>query len=266
MKRLFIAIAILGSVILLAGLWYTELQVRDFQDSRIKLEESLAPLRTSLKDAQAQLEIKNADVAQFKDSFMGTAKTQKDLFESGLSIQEERRLLEKQQEILTTRLVVNPALQRVFVMKDDQPMMSMLIRYIPLRAFAGAPINLPASVRILSKERFAHPERGKSEMVDGKLQWTPPQVGTSVRSRALGEFVMFTNSKLIFHGPSISEDDHARFPHVCLGLDHDAARRLYRASFIGTRTQISNVAIEAVPLPLPTQPVLPSSPTAQPPA
>ena len=81
-------------------------------------------------------------------------------------------------------------------------------------------------------------------MVNGQLQWTPPQVGTSVRARALGEFVMFTNSKLILHGPPISEEDHARFPHICLGLDRETARKLYHSSFIGTRIQLSHSVIE----------------------
>jgi len=251
MKQFFLFICVIGSLILVAGLWYTELEIRELKQQHHHLMESLAPLRVSLHDAQALLTTKSSDVKQFKNSFMGTAKTQKDLFESGLSTQEERRLLEKQLEIMTTRLVVNPALQRVFVMREEQPLESMLIRYIPLRAFAGAPVTLPGTVRILSKERFAHPERGKSEIIDGKLQWSPPQVGTSVRSRALGEFVIFTNSKLIFHGPPVSDEDHERFPHVCMGLDKESARRIYRSSFIGTRVQLSNVNIEAVPLPLP---------------
>lgn len=250
-KRFFVIVGIFGSSILLAGLWYTEIQIRQFKRQDGKLRESLAPLRIALSESQMQLEQKTSDVNQFKAMFQGTAKTQKDLFESGLSTQEERRLLEKQLEIINTRLVVNPALQRVFLMREEQPMQSTLIRYIPLRAFNGAPVTLPTNVRILSKERFAHPERGKSEMVAGKLQWIPPQIGTSLRSRALGEFVMFTNSKLIFHGPPISDEDHERFPHVCMGLDRDAARKLYRSSFIGTRVQISNVSIEAVAAPPP---------------
>jgi hypothetical protein len=166
-------------------------------------------------------------------------------------LQEERRLLEKQLEIITTTLLINPALQRIFLLRADQPLQSYLLSYIPLRAFGGAPESLPSTVRIISKERFAHPERGKSEEINGTLQWTPPQVGTSVRSNALGEFVMFTNSPLIIHGPPLNEEDHEKFPHICLGLDREAARKLYRASFIGTHIALSHVSIEKM-APAPT--------------
>jgi hypothetical protein len=60
-------------------------------------------------------------------------------------------------------------------------------------------------------------------------------VGTSVRSNALGEYVLFTNSKLVLHGPPRNAADHEAFPHLCLGLSLDAARNLYRHSFIGTK-------------------------------
>lgn len=180
-------------------------------------------------------ELKGEDVNRFKAGFSGLAKSRKALFETGLSLQEERRLLEKQLEIMTTTLLINPALQRVFVMRGDQPLAAYLISYIPPQAFGGVPDTVPGVVRIISKERFAHPERGTSEQVNGTLTYEPPQVGTSIRSNALGEFVIFTNSKLILHGPSVNPEDHEKFPHVCIGLDLEAARRLYRSSFIGTR-------------------------------
>ncbi len=195
--------------------------------------------------------LKTADLERLKAGLSGSAQSQKSLFESGLSLQEERRLLEKQLEIMTTTLLINPALQRVFLMRAEQPLQSYLISYIPLRSFGGAPGALPSTVRIVSKERFAHPERGKSEEVNGTLQWVPPQVGTSVRSNALGEYVIFTNSALILHGPPVNAEDHERFPHICLGLDQEAARKLYRASFIGTRVTLSHVSVEKT-TPFPT--------------
>ncbi len=184
-------------------------------------------------------DLKERDVSQFKAGFSGLAKTRKTLFESGLSIHEERRLLEKQLEIMTTYLIINPSLQRIFLMRGEQPLQSYLITYIPLRSFAGAPDTLPPSVRIVSKERFANPKRGESEQVNGQLQYTPPQVGTSLRSNALGEYVIFTNSKLILHGPPVKPEDHEKFPHICLGLDLEAARKLYRTTFIGTKIIVS---------------------------
>jgi hypothetical protein len=208
----------------------------------------------SLKD------LKIREVGQFKNAFSGVAKSNKDLFESGLSLQTERRLLEKQLEIMTTYLVINPLLQRIFLMRDGQPLQSYLISYIPLRSFPSAevlaasssttsagieaPLHLPNIVRIVSKERFAHPERGKSEQVNGHLQYTPPQVGTSIRSNALGQFVMFTNSKLIIHGPPLNAEDHEKFPHICLGLDLEAARKLYRSSFIGTKIVLNSASVK----------------------
>src|SRR5258708_7479181 len=214
-----------------------------FERDLIRALEQTAAAREHIGSLEA---VKTTDLERLKAGISGHALSQKSLFESGLSLQEERRLLEKQLEIITTTLFINPALQRIFLMRAEQPLQSYLLSYIPLRSFGGAPVILPSSARIVSKERFAYPERGKSEEVNGALQYTPPQVGTSVRSNALGEFVMFTNSALIIHGPPVNEEDHAKFPHICLGLDQEAARKLYRASFIGTRITLSHITIEKV--------------------
>ncbi len=212
------------------------------QELRHALEQA-----TLARDRVASIDtLKTLDLEQMKAGLSGNAQSQKALFESGLSLQEERRLLDKQLEIMTTTLFVNPALQRIFLLRADQPLQSYLLSYIPLKSFSGSAATLPGSVKIISKERFAHPERGKSEQVNGTLQWIPPQVGNSVRSKALGEFVMFTNSALILHGPSVNDEAHEKYPHVCLGLDLESARRLYRASFIGTRITLSQVTIEPV--------------------
>jgi hypothetical protein len=239
----------------LAGLyaaprWLDPLESKEriFQRSLTRTLDQTAAAREHIDSLEM---LKTADLERLKAGLSGSAQSQKSLFESGLSLQEERRLLEKQLEIMTTTLLINPALQRVFLMRAEQPLQSYLISYLPLRSFGGAPAVLPSTVRIVSKERFAHPERGKSEEVNGTLQWTPPQVGTSVRSNALGEFVIFTNSALILHGPPVNAEDHERFPHICLGLDQEAARKLYRGSYIGTRINLSHVSIEKT-TPLPT--------------
>ena len=49
------------------------------------------------------------------------------------------------------------------------------------------------------------------------------------------------------HGPPVNADDHERFPHICLGLDREAARKLYRSSFIGTKISLQHVAIDTTP-------------------
>src|SRR5437879_5836227 len=167
---------------------------RLFQKNLSRLLEQTVAARENFSSQEI---LKTTDLEQMKAGLGGHARSEKSLFESGLSLQEERRLLEKQLEIMTTYLFVNPALQRVFLMRAEQPLQSYLISYIPLQAFGGAQASLPSTVRIVSKERFANPERGTSEEINGVLQWVPPQVGTSVRSKALGEFVIFTNSPLI---------------------------------------------------------------------
>src|SRR5262245_8398513 len=70
--------------------------------------------------------LKNTDLDQIKAGLSGHALSQKTLMESGLSLQEERRLLEKQLEIMTTTLFVNPSLQRIFLLRADQPLQSYL--------------------------------------------------------------------------------------------------------------------------------------------
>ena len=242
------AAVIIAAVTILAGIYYVPYWL-DAQSANEKgVQRGISNIlsqTTAAHEHIASLDtLKTMDLEQLRAGISGHAMTEKSLFESGLSLQEERRLLEKQLEIMTTTLLINPGLQRVFLMRAEQPLQSYLINYIPLRSFGGAPTVLPNTVRIVSKERFAHPERGKSEEVNGTLQWVPPQVGTSVRSNALGEFVMFTNSGLILHGPPLNADDHEHFPHVCIGLDQEAARKLYRASYIGTRINLSHISIE----------------------
>jgi hypothetical protein len=184
---------------------------------------------------QAMADLKASDVEQFKSGMAMTAQSNKTLFETGLSLHEEKRLLEKQWDILTHYLTLDLGIQRILLMRGDQALESYFINYVPLKAFGAVPPSLPRVVRITSKERYAHPERGNAEVIDGKLQWEPPQVGTSVRSNALGEFVLFTNSRLIMHGPPNNPVDHEAFPHICMGLSLKAAQNLYRHSFIGTK-------------------------------
>jgi len=199
---------------------------------------------SAMEHYESLADLKTQDVQSFRDGLLGMAKSKKSLYEAGLSTQEERRLLEKQWDILITYMTIQIPLQRIFLMRGDQPLESYLMNYVPLKVFGGLPATVPRIARIVSKERFAHPERGKSEMVNGKLQWEPPQVGTSVRSNALGEYVIFTNSRLILHGPPKNEVDHEAFPHLCIGLSLEAARNLYQHSYIGTKIVLTNIREE----------------------
>ena len=103
------------------------------------------------------------------------------------------------------------------------------------RPVGGEKRALPAGAVIISKERFASTERPRFEQAGGQLQWDPPQVGTSVRANALGEFVLFTKEGLVLHGPPLKKAEHEAYPHLCLSLPLAAARRLYAQSFVGTK-------------------------------
>jgi hypothetical protein len=156
------------------------------------------------------------------------------LYETGLALQEEKRLLEKQWDIMTTYLLINLPERKIQLMRGDQALNSFALAYSSA-ALGGITQPLPQTPWIVSKERFAHPERGVSEQKDGKLQYEPPQVGTSVRANALGEYVMFFTGGLILHGPAKRQADHQAFPHYCAGLSRGAAKKLYSESFIGTK-------------------------------
>lgn len=139
---------------------------------------------------------------------------------------------------MSTYLLVDEGDKKIHLMRGEQSLESYPIEYVPPQSF-GEGAKAPATVStIISKERFAHPERGKSEQVDGQLQWEPPQVGSSVRANALGEFVMFTRGSLILHGPPKKAEEHKAFAHYCLGLSLAVARRLYNSCYIGTKIVI----------------------------
>jgi hypothetical protein len=129
---------------------------------------------------------------------------------------------------------VDPSADRVQIMHGDQ-----IDELLPLggqreRAVGDEKRTLPLKATIVSKERYAHVERGKSEQTDGKLDWEPPQVGTSSRARALGEDVLFTREGLIIHGPPLDKKEHEAYAHLCLTLPLATARKLYARTFIGT--------------------------------
>jgi hypothetical protein len=198
-----------------------------------------------LDDEMAMHDLKAKDIRRFKTGLLKLTASKRALYENGLEIQEEQRLLEKQWEILTTYLMVDEAAKKISLMRGSQALESYPIAYDPPRVFGGEAAPLPESAVIVSKERYANTERGKSEEVNGHLEWIPPQVGTSIRANALGEFVMFTNGPLILHGPPRKQKEHGLFPHDCLGLSLYAARRLYEHSFIGTKIIV--LKIPAIP-------------------
>ncbi len=202
------------------------------------LAEVLEQSSESLGDATSLRDMKLRDLERFKTELSKLTNSRRALYEGGIQLQEELRVLEKQWEIVSTYLLVDEGDRKIHLMRGDQSLESYPIGFVPPEVFGeGATAPPPVSV-IISKERFAHPERPKSEQVDGQLQWEPPQVGTSQRANALGEYVMFTRGSLILHGPPKKAQEHTAFAHYCLGLSLAVARRLYESCFIGTKIVI----------------------------
>ncbi len=206
------------------------------------MAKSLRDAQDSLADEESLRDLKTTEITQAKAALLRLTRSRQKLYESGFALQEEKRILEKQWEMLTTYLQVDLASGRISVMRSGQALESYPMRYRPPRAFGGEKAPLPRIIRIVSKERYAAPERGKSEEINGRLEWQPPQVGTSKRANALGEFVMFTDSPLILHGPPKDAAKHEAYPHDCLGLTWAVARRIYNESFIGEKIWIAGEA------------------------
>jgi hypothetical protein len=230
-------VALSGAAILLGahlvGSWLRDRSAEGERDWRFLAEQRDRAVAATA-DLQTLRDFKSRDVSRLKASMAGLTRSKRDFFETGLALQEEKRLLEKQWAIMTTYLLIDIPEKKIRLMRGDQALESFSVSYASA-AFGGLDKALPYSVQIVSKERFAHPERGVSEQIGGKLQWVPPQVGTSLRSNALGEFVIFFNGNFVLHGPAKNVFDHAAFPHHCTGLSLGAAKKLYKETFIGSR-------------------------------
>jgi hypothetical protein len=196
---------------------------------------ALDDLDQEVSERQALRDLVSRDLKTAKKSAASLSVSRRALFEGGLALSEEERLLQKQWEIMTTYLLIDVAGDRVQVMRGEQAFETWPLNGAVPHAAGGEKKALPKLATIVSKERFAHAERGKSEVTGGRLDWEPPQVGTSARARALGEHVLFTREGLIIHGPPLDKAEHEAYPHLCLSLPAATASRLYDRSFIGTR-------------------------------
>ena len=199
---------------------------------------ALDDLDQELSERQALRDLVARGLTSAKKNAASLSRSQRALFESGLAISEEKRLLEKQWEIMTTYLLVDLAGDRVQVMRGEEALETRPLSGARPRAVGGETAPMPKLATISSKEPYAHVESGKSEVTDGRLDGEPPQVGTSVRARALGENVRFTREGLVLHGPPLDKAEHEAYPHLCLSLPAATARLLYERSFIGTRVRI----------------------------
>lgn len=229
--------AVLGGL-WLAGRWVAA-HVERAAGERTALTVAREDLELDLGERQALNALVSRDLARAKASAATLSRARKALFEGGLALSEEKRLLEKQLEIMTFWVQLDEAADRMHLMSGDQAAESLLLAGARARAVGEPARPLPRSAAIISKERFAGTERPKSAQVGGLLQWEPPQAGTSVRANALGEFVLFTKEGLVLHGPPLKALEHEAFPHLCLSLPRAVAARLYSRSFVGTRILLS---------------------------
>jgi hypothetical protein len=220
------------------NLWISR-ETRKLEPDDKFLQEKLESSKQSRKDLEALLNAKEQDLEKFKSGLNNIAQAKKTVYESGLALQEEKRLLEKQLEMMTTSVRIDPEARKIQLMREDHSMSDFAVLFTSTHAFTLSQ-RKSQSLRITSKERFAHPERGKLEEKDGVLTWVPPQVGQSARANALGEFVIFTNSNIIVHGPYKKKAEHDAYPHVCAGLSLKDARKLYTLSFIGNKVAVLN--------------------------
>lgn len=226
-------------VALPAALWRLESWVRERTAALAPDFESVSAAREDLDIVLAERrslrDLVAADLERARQSTASLSRSRRVLFEGGLALAEEKRLLDKQWEIMTTYLLVDPAKDSVSIMRGDQIDKILPLAGARVRSVGDPMKSLPQLVTIVSKERYAHPERGKSELVDGRLDWEPPQVGASARARALGADVLFTREGLVIHGPPLDQTEHEAYPHLCLSLPAATARALYARSFIGTK-------------------------------
>jgi len=198
----------------------------------------------TIEEAEAALEsisnlnaLKASDLEKMKAAMVGLAQKQKKYYEERLALSEERRQLEKQLELLDTYLVIDSFTDKIKVMRGDQ-----VVKDFPFESLScwgdvlrGTTPKTPRAAQVTSKEFYAHPERGEVKIQDGKLAWTPPQIGDVSRSDALGRTVVFTNTPLILHAPPQKRPAHDSFPHCCLNMKAPMAKKVYDALYIGTR-------------------------------
>lgn len=224
---------------LLPFLWFADrtlaVKLEDLELAAGRREAELEASGAALEELRTLRDLKLQDVEDYKKALRKQARSKKNVYEAGAALQEEKRLLEKQLEILTTYLKIDEETGKIALMRGDRALKDYPFSYPQLRTFGAGAGNSPSSARIISKERFANPERGKVQETDGKLSWEPPQVGNDPRSGGLGEYVLFTDGPLILHGPPPKTQLHDAYPHVCAGVTAYTARQLFENTFVGTK-------------------------------
>lgn len=208
---------------------------------RHELDSELAALAPALERAHAALEtsdhlyaLRARDLEATKGAMVGLARKQKAYYEDKLALGQERRSLDKQLELMETGFSLEEG--RLRLRRGDKLVEEFEVGAL-LRWPAAPAAKIPARVQVGAKEYYAHPERGKVDLKDGSLSWTPPQVGTVARQDALGRFVVFAGD-LVIHLPPADRAAHEGYAHLCLPLAAKSAGKAYDALFIGARIQL----------------------------
>lgn len=237
-------------VVVLAGLLAVYSILANWRQRLAEEQRALLPhlerVNTAIETADALYALRARDVEKTKQAMTGLARKQKSYYEERLALVEERRLLEKQLELLETRFAAGEG--KLKALRAER--VSQEFPVGPLACY-GEAVAAPAAV-VTAKEFYAHPERGKVEMLEGTLRWTPPQVGTVSRQEGLGQYVIFTNTSWIAHLPPKDKAKHEGYAHCCIPLARKTAKQAYDASFIGSRWTVG--------------PLEPAAPAAAPPA
>lgn len=224
---------------LLPALWFADramaVKLAAGRAEAARMEETVAASGAALDDMRALRDSKLKEVSGYKEALKSQALSKKAVYEAGAALQEEKRLLEKLLEIITTYLEIDEASGKIRLMRGDHALNDYPFAYAPLKIFGSPAQKMPPSSRVTSKERYANPERGKVQELNGKLSWDPPQVGKDPRSGGLGEYVLFTDGPLILHGPPPAKALHEAYPHICAGLTAHTARLLFENTFVGTK-------------------------------
>ena len=203
---------------------------------------------TSLEENNALSfrDLKEQDVARFKAGLPGLVKSKSSLYEMGLSVQERNGFWKNSGRSSTTYLLLVRH-HRISLMRGEQVLKSYPVTDAPPKAFGGTPGPCRLSSELFPRSALPTRNAGNRKSWMGNSNGTRLRSGTSVRSNALGEYVMFTREGLILHGPPRDEKEHQAFPHHCLELSLSAAGTSYRSSFNGTKIFLARVNEEAAP-------------------
>ncbi|MBI4056073.1 MAG: L,D-transpeptidase [Elusimicrobia bacterium] len=240
------SVSIPEALLLVALLWgalffeYSQLQkhLQELEKNLSNTNHILEETATAVETAEVINSMKTKDIQKIKSVLVSQTKTQKKFYEENLILADEKRQLEKQWDILITYLMLDAETGKLKLMKGDQAAKNYKVE--PVQCWGNYILENNKPITVTSKERFAHPERGRVEIQEGQLNWIPPQVGPASRNLALGEHVLFTNTSLILHAPAKDKQQHEAYPHCCIPMRSGTAKQVYDAVYVGSRILVPN--------------------------